>query len=306
MQTIQSVTPSHNAVAAFEYARHGLRVIPSCSPWRGRCNHHGSNCTSPGKVPLIRWATYQSRPPTENEMTAWWKFWPTANLSVVCGYPLAPGNFFTIVDIEEAGVAKFWSTCPPATPMYASQGRGVHLWFLSKQPIRARRIELDGHFLGDLRGYGSLATVPPSVGLQGWYQWRDDYVFGRVPIAPLPDWLARAPVKTVEGDRYNLETHGLRILKDPHPAVNALDSRVRELLYSDSYRLIDRSRFDAKVAAQLVAKGFDDQTIQDIFLHPSTSKAREKLHTSGPAACKEYIRRTIAWARRTARPQAQG
>jgi hypothetical protein len=305
VSTIQPVADSHFARAAFEYARFGLRLIPSCSPHHGRCRYHGLSCTSPGKVPLVKWTPFQSRAPTEQELRTWWWTWPQANLSIVCGYPVQEHLYLVVVDIEEEGVEAFWKTQPPRTPTYASQGHGVHLWFTTGQPLKARRLEINGKFIGDLRGYGSLATIPPSAGVKGWYQWYPGLALGEVGIATLPLWLTQVPDKP-EGDRYNLAVHGIRLLKNPHPIINQLPLRTQRVLLGDDYRCLDRSRFDAKVVKELVELGVDDQTIQDVLLWPRGSKAQERLQLAGPSSCKEYVRRTIAWARKTPRVQTQG
>ncbi|MBC7341544.1 MAG: bifunctional DNA primase/polymerase, partial [Clostridia bacterium] len=54
---------------AFEYQRQGFAVIP----------------VSRDKKPLIPWQEFQHRKPAPQEIAAWWKRWPKANVAIVTG-----------------------------------------------------------------------------------------------------------------------------------------------------------------------------------------------------------------------------
>src|SRR5262245_51507423 len=72
--------------AALGYLRIGLSVLPLCPP--DHCSvgkAHLRSCDSPGKVPLIRWAEFMTRRPTEAEVVAWWRRYPLSNIGVALG-----------------------------------------------------------------------------------------------------------------------------------------------------------------------------------------------------------------------------
>ena len=56
--------------AALEYLENGWSIIP---------------IKPKGKRPAIRWAEYQNRQPTEEEVTQWWTQWEDYDIALVTG-----------------------------------------------------------------------------------------------------------------------------------------------------------------------------------------------------------------------------
>src|SRR5688572_26966196 len=70
---------------ALAYLAEGYPVFPICSPAMGK-HYHGQNvCSNPGKTPLVAWAPFQERLPTEPELRVWWIRWPLANIGMATG-----------------------------------------------------------------------------------------------------------------------------------------------------------------------------------------------------------------------------
>lgn len=125
--------------SALQYLSKGKSVIPV-----------GVN-----KIPLVPWKEYQSRLPTEQEVTAWWKEYPNANVGIVTGEI----SGLTVIDVEKGGE---WKHFPPTTTIQTGGG-GVHLYY-SYAPIenKARVFPLT-----DVRGNGGYIVAPPSIHASG-------------------------------------------------------------------------------------------------------------------------------------------
>jgi hypothetical protein len=213
----------------------------------------------------------------------------------VCGSLFVGSWYITVLDIEQAGLEAVYKTNVPLTPAYRSQGGGLHFWFLSSQALKPRSLAIDNQPVGDLRGYGSLATVPPSVGVRGTYEWLAGAAWGQVPIAVLPEWVLKA--QHVESDRYGLKESTIVLPQTEPGAVKLLPQRLQDL-YRYSYECLDRSRTDMWLTRELVKLDIADAVIQQVLLFPRGSKAAEKAQVGGDAACLDYIARTIGYARR--------
>lgn len=124
------------------------------------------------KKPLIKWADYQRRRATLEEIDNWWAKWPDAGIGVVTG---SISNLCVVdVDLPDLEV----TTTPTLTSI---TGRGGKHYFFHPNGTQY------GNFVGvvkgvDIRGEGGYVVVPPSVHGNGkHYKWAT-----RDTVAELP------------------------------------------------------------------------------------------------------------------------
>lgn len=158
--------------AALEYLDEGLSVIPILAET---------------KRPAIRWKEYQSRLPTEEEITQWFTTWPEANIAVVTGEL----SGVVIVDCDNDEALNAAISCGMRSPISVSTKRGCHLWFAHPKDGKRRGPRAGGNSTGvdwprtnglDFRGDGSYALLPPSNG----YSWKVGEGLDR--LDDLPTW----------------------------------------------------------------------------------------------------------------------
>ena len=120
---------------ALEYLQKGWSVIP----------------VGKDKIPLIEWKEFQTRLVATEEVQAWWKQWPEANVGIVTGKI----SGITVVDVEKGGSTEGL----PATYIVKTGNGGWH-FYCKEAGIRngARVRELT-----DIRGEGGYVVAPPSV-----------------------------------------------------------------------------------------------------------------------------------------------
>jgi hypothetical protein len=143
------------------------------------------------KQPLIPWQEYQHRLPDEDEIGAWLRQWPDANLAVVTGR--VSGLAVLDADPRHGGTESLSALerdhgALPRTVEALTGGGGRHLYFaLGGTPIRNRLGFAPGL---DLKGEGGLVVVPPSLHPSGRrYAWRVRRAPHQAALALLPDWL---------------------------------------------------------------------------------------------------------------------
>src|SRR5581483_2759319 len=163
------MTANNMLKAALDYAERGLSVIP---------------IKPQAKQPLIKWKPYRGRRATPNEIRAWLRQWPDANIGIVTG--AISGIVVLDCDSDDAmAFARQWGL-PELAPRVKT-GNGWHIYF-AHPGYRVRNfVKQDGDAI-DLRGDGGFIVAPPSVHPSGSaYRWElkaDD-------LPPIPDWLAQ-------------------------------------------------------------------------------------------------------------------
>ncbi|MSR15329.1 MAG: hypothetical protein EXR86_12355 [Gammaproteobacteria bacterium] len=139
--------------AALAYENQGYSVIP---------------LVPRGKIPLIpSWVQYQITRATREEIGAWWRLWPEANLGIVTGD--ISGICVIDCDSPEAATAIKPTLGDMADVGVAATGKGFHLYY-------AHTVKL-GNRAGvkpqvDFRGDGGYVVAPPSIHATGKvYEW---------------------------------------------------------------------------------------------------------------------------------------
>lgn len=151
------------------YTRHGLCVIPSID----------------GK-PKVDWKQYQTEPPAETQVEAWFKgeSFRKLQIYVVCGRV----SGVVVLDCDSEQAEEFWRELLGADVLDATarslsgSGRGHHYWFLLGEQDQPGRAAHRGDMKWDLRGEGGGVVVPPSPHRTG-----GNYVW-EVPLDEMKPW----------------------------------------------------------------------------------------------------------------------
>ena len=172
--------PGRIHAAARDYAARGWSVIP---------------VEPRGKRPLVAWLEFQERTAGANEINAWFRRWPDANVGIVTGR--RSGLVVVDVDPRHGGLESVAGLevehgALPLTIEAATGGGGRHLYFAHPGPTVPNRV---GAAPGiDLRGDGGCVVAPPSIHPSGRrYAWAPGRGPDEAPLAPLPPWLHESP-----------------------------------------------------------------------------------------------------------------
>ena len=142
---------------------------------------------SRGKRPLISWISFQSSMANEDQINAWWKRWPDANIGVVTGRI----SKIIVLDVDgpkgESTLKEKKLHLPPT--LVSKTGNGIHYFYRHPGwPVVNRASMLPGL---DVRGDGGYVVAPPSVHLSGrMYSWADSCSPDEVEISAVPDWFS--------------------------------------------------------------------------------------------------------------------
>ncbi len=174
-QAVRSVR-SPALAAALDYAAGGWSVIPVLGG---------------EKRPLLRWMPYQRAAAGADEIRAWFRRWPDANLGIVTG--AVSGLVVLDIDPRHGGagalaqrIEKFGPL--PATLEAETGGGGRHLYFRHPGEVLHNRVGLLAGV--DLRGDGGFVVAPPSRHPSGRaYAWAPGRGPDQAAALPLPAWL---------------------------------------------------------------------------------------------------------------------
>ena len=141
--------------SALEYLEQGWSIIPILRST---------------KRPAVKWAKYQERQPTEEEVTGWFERFDNLDIALVTGAV----SGLVVVDIDNAEALEYARSIDLHSPIQASTKKGIHLYFEHPQTERfGPRVGSSNHVDWpqvpglDFRGDGGYALIPPSTG----YTW---------------------------------------------------------------------------------------------------------------------------------------
>jgi len=191
----------------------GLSVFPVPPPRLGaRPGEPGD-----GKVPAMKWGTYQHRLPTPQELSQWFQC-PRMNIAVVTG----ACSGVVVIDLDSEAALTWARAHLPQTPWQTETAKGLHLWFQHPGvPVanRARLATDAGKLLLDVRGDGGYVMAPGSVHATGHrYRCLGDWHVPRVQLPRFcPSWLD-VPVATLHEE---VTKHSTRAVVDAHVRARA-------------------------------------------------------------------------------------
>lgn len=146
-----------------------------------------------GKRPLVPWRRYQEKPPTREQVDAWFARHPDANVGIVTGAV----SGLVVLDIDPAhggddSLAELERRHGPLpnTVEVLTGGGGRHVYFRHPGGTMHNKVGLAPGI--DLRGDGGVIVAPPSVHPSGRrYAWEVSHHPDETPLAPMPAWLSR-------------------------------------------------------------------------------------------------------------------
>lgn len=156
--------------AAIYYQKIGFSVIP----------------VRENKKPSIKWEKYQTEKAGPDQIQAWWKKWPEANIGLVTGR----GSGRMVVDVDtKNGIDALneFLNDNLITPVAETPGGGWHYYFKYQPGLTNKaRVITDT----DIRTDGGYIIAPPSIGENGKaYPWMNGLSIAKVAPAPMPDML---------------------------------------------------------------------------------------------------------------------
>jgi len=130
--------------AARAYVELGWAVVPVHMMRGGSCSCGRDTCAAPGKHPHVRWQRFQTLRPTVDQVAAWWRRWPDANVGVLTG----PVSLLVVLDIDPRNggnaslraIEERWGAHAPTVESHTGGG-GRHVWFRTGEPFPTRVID---------------------------------------------------------------------------------------------------------------------------------------------------------------------
>lgn len=126
------------------YLNLGLSIIPA---------HYGE------KRPSVEWKKYQKKPPSSNQVRAWFKDDRKQNVAVICGQP--SGNL-VVLDFDDKNIyPKLFDTAKleGETLVVKTGSRKYHVYLRTDKPIPSFRIP---QLKLEVRSTGNIVIAPPS------------------------------------------------------------------------------------------------------------------------------------------------
>jgi hypothetical protein len=148
-----------------------------------------------GKVPIIRWAEFQSRIASEEEIRQWFGAEPM-NLAIVTGAV----SDLVVVDADSRDGLRWCTRHLKYTAWQVRTSRGFHLYYRHPRVLVRNRAKLetrDGKIAVDVRGDGGYVIGPGSRHASGHdYQWAGDWTRPREDVPRFwPGRLQRPPTR---------------------------------------------------------------------------------------------------------------
>ncbi|GAN33937.1 bifunctional DNA primase/polymerase [Candidatus Brocadia sinica] len=164
--------------AALSYRNQGFSIVPS---------------NPRTKAPLVPWAEFQGRMPTENEVVSWFKQYPKAMISLVTGQ----NSGVTVVDADSPeAISRIEEILPESLelPCVQTPRGGKHFYFAYDPSIPTKAGVLPNI---DTRSDGGCCVCPPSCNSSGKkYIWLNGSELPREALPEMPEGLYRMLTET--------------------------------------------------------------------------------------------------------------
>lgn len=186
---------------ALEYLARGWSVLPLCPAHHVAVGKAHRGCSSPGKRPFFpdrpdgtqgEWKEFQTRLPTELEVTTWFERNPWLNVGVALG----PVSGIVGIDIDDEDgeelLLGFSGGNDPQTWTY-STGKGRRLLYRLPTGVEVKSIQYKrpGTEIEILRlmSAGGQVVLPPSIHPNGsQYRWTPGKSPDDISVADVPEW----------------------------------------------------------------------------------------------------------------------
>lgn len=117
-----------------------------------------------GKIPSVSWKEYQTKAPTNQEITSWFGG-KSCNIAAITGQ----GSGLTVIDADGEEGLKSAGRLGLSSPVVCKTGRGKHFYF--KGPVVSNSVKVIAPGV-DVRSEGGIVLLPPSIHESGAkYRW---------------------------------------------------------------------------------------------------------------------------------------
>lgn len=157
----------------FEYLNRGFSVIPLKGAY--------GKDSADAKRPLIPWAEFQQRRPTEKEIQDWIRLYPDCGVGIVTGTI----SGIVVLDIDSEDALRWAEQQGLLETATVKTRKGIHVYFLHPGIYVPNAVNLDGMRM-DIRGDGGYVVAPPTCIGDHTYHWIKDY---KGQIAKFPETL---------------------------------------------------------------------------------------------------------------------
>lgn len=119
------------------------------------------------KAARIKWADFQEREPTEEEVTQWWTKWPNANIGLLTGFE------FYAVDADSEEAVEWVENNLTPTPWRVKTKQGLHYYYSVSSEDLGIRNSVGENAKVDVRGVGGYVVAAGSRHPSGTYYSND-------------------------------------------------------------------------------------------------------------------------------------
>jgi replicative DNA helicase len=236
------------------------------------------------KVPLIAWKPFQTRLPTEKEVSEWFDKWPNANIAIVTGKI----SNLVVFDLDSNHAVQYAERQGgfPAT-LKVKTGKGYHLYM--QYPGFEIRNSVNKNLDIDIRADGGYVAAPPSIHGSGrQYEWEEGLSIHEIAPAPCDSWMTDYLKSIAEGSSVSKQSKD----KAPKPSDtrNMASKQNAEGDYADILNTGAaegmRNHKATKLAGHLFAKGISGNEIWSMLKMWNAGK-------NNPPLDKNELRRTF-------------
>ena len=109
------------------------------------------------KLPLVKWAVFQEREPTEDE----YAYWTSSAKFKGCNWAIVTGRQINVVDADSAEAEQWIKEHLPYTPRTVKTARGRHFYYQANGLAISNSTDAEAKI--DIRGQGGIVIAPGSV-----------------------------------------------------------------------------------------------------------------------------------------------
>ncbi len=174
-----------NKQIALQYLNKGFSVIPLISPSMASKRLSEEELIRKCKTPLVSWKDFQTRRPTEAEVSSWFDKWPDANIGIVTGKV----SGIVVFDLDSDHAVEYAEDEGgfPDTPKVKT-GKGHHVYV--QHPGFEVRNDVRKELDIDIRADGGYVVAPPSYhGSGNQYTWVDGFSIFQIDPACCEPWM---------------------------------------------------------------------------------------------------------------------
>ena len=168
----------------------GFHIIPLGSPFeeppayiykKTKNNTRQEAINIWAKTPRIQWKQYQTKPPTEKEMSQWVSRWPNTNWGIITGINVV------VVDGDSQDSCEFIEKNLTRTPWRVKTAKGYHYYYQDPPNITIKN-SADPNIKIDIRGVGGYVVAAGSThGTGVVYEWVIDRLYDATNYKDLPE-----------------------------------------------------------------------------------------------------------------------